>query len=489
MRLTKLIVLLVTLLLLPGMAFANPQEQFILHEIKLGSFDVWQHTNGTWQDTDDCGEVDPYGLENKEVRETYAYPESEYASQFTPTRATIDHNFTLTNDELANAGRSEGWDNFREDYLRYLPSSYSASRESLNLEEGTITVLKKFDLEPMSLDLKDPTVRAELGMDDQDFSNLAQGWRWYTPVLVTWYGVPNNPEINLVASSIDPGIPGNEAEPGERYTATVKFKCFGTGLAENVPIAAYNGEYRATLKKNGQPITIDNFAPGDIKTYTFNWTAGSSDTELKGVIDTPPLEGKYDETTEEDNTVRVTALVRQPTPVPSNGNLTFLAVSQDGAITRPAGTAKWTDRVTATLQPERPSPPRGSLDWWEVTNASLTYPKKNPNFSFGTPYGPSGTRTISMNASGHTAQVTFEEDWAMDGARIHSMIERRMMAEHPKNYTLTADYTIKYQYSYYVWRGSGEDRHKVKRTRTGTNTGGASGQLLVNGTGVDSRAQ
>ncbi len=489
MRLINLILLLVTFLLLPGTALANPQEQFILHQINVGNFDIWQHTDGRWQDTDHDGPVDPYGLKNKEVTETYTYHESQYSRQFIPTRVEIEYFFTLTDEELTQAGRSESWSYFYDRYLRKTPKSYSVEKTGEDLTQGKVTVQKTFDMMPKSLNLKDPTVRAELGMDDQNFSNLAQGWRWYTPVLITWYGVPKA-EMNLMASSIDPGIPSDEAEPGERYTATVKFKYFGNVPVDNVPIAAYNGEYRATLKKSGQPITTDNFAPGDIKTYTFDWTApGSGETVLKGVIDTPPLENKYQETTEEDNIVQTTVLVRQPPPSPGSGSLTSQAVSQDGTITRPTGTAKWTDRVTATLRPERPTPPRGSLDWWRVTNASLTYPKKNYNFSFGTPYGPSGTRTISMNASGHTANATFEEDWAMDGARIYSMIERRMMAEHPKNYTITADYAITYQYSYYVWRGSGEDRHKVKRTRTGTNTGGASGQLLVNGTGVDSRAQ
>lgn len=106
-----------------------------------------------------------------------------------------------------------------------------------------------------------------------------------------------------------------------------------------------------------------------------------------------------------DNEDEATIMVSQYTPVGGNGNLTFSAVSQLRDINRPAGTAKWTDWVTATLEAPPPRPPRGTLDWWKITGAELTYPKKNPEFTFGTPYSPVGTVTVSMNPNGHKAIV------------------------------------------------------------------------------------
>lgn len=207
--------------------------------------------------------------------------------------------------------------------------------------------------------------------------------------------------------------------------------------------------------------------------------------------DAPPNESTYS-----DNYAGGTLKVAVPY-YSGKGELTFQAVSQNREITRSPGTAKWTDWVTATLKPTVPTPPRGSLVWWEVTSAKLTYPKKNPDFTFGTPYPPVGTRTVSMDVHGHSATVEFQEDWGMDGAKIYSMLEHRMMAEEPKYYTITADYTIKYKYKYtvsYKVRKTDEDgnvyyetKHETKY-RTRTVSGKASGRLLVNGTGVDSRA-
>lgn len=168
-----------------------------------------------------------------------------------------------------------------------------------------------------------------------------------------------------------------------------------------------------------------------------------------------------------------------------SGSLIFRAVSQDRKITRELNTAKWTDWVTAELRPPAPTPPRGHLDWWEITSAELTYPLKNPEFTFGTPYPPVGTKTVQMKPNGHVATVEFQEDWAMDGAKIYSIIEDKIMAEYPKSYTITAKYTIKYQYS---WTECDEDGCWTE-TRIATTTGTVSGSLLVNGTGVNSLAE
>lgn len=189
-------------------------------------------------------------------------------------------------------------------------------------------------------------------------------------------------------------------------------------------------------------------------------------------------------------------ITAQPQSQPGNGTLILQAISQDGQTTRSAGTAKWTDNVTATLKVPEPVPPRGTLDWWQVQSANLLVPQKNPNFTFGTPYDPNSTdnKTIAMtpsgqatpdNPSGTQATGNFPEDWSMDGANVFSVIENQNMAVSPKNFPITANYTIYYQYHYTVCDPDGCETI----TATGTENGSAGANLLVNGSGVNSRAQ
>lgn len=506
MRITKLIVLLAIMLLLPGTALANPQEQFILNQISVGHFDVWQHTNGTWQDTDRDGKADPYGQTGKRVTETYTYPQSQYASQFTPTRVEITkitQASNLTDDELRNAGRSETWADFNLKYLTKLPNNYSVAKTSENMAQGTVTVQRTFDLAPKLLNLKDPTVRAELGMTDRDFSDLAQGWRWYTPVLIKWYGVPKN-QINLVASSIDPGIKG-EAEPGKQYTGSVTFKYFGKEPVTNVPIGVFNGQWQATLKNSsGKTVTVDNFNPNDIKTYTFTWTAPSSGgVTLTGAISiVPPLsKDPYpNETTKEDNKVSTTVMVKEEIPPPAQstgpGSLKLTSVSQDRKVTRPAGTTKWTDWITADFKaPSAPDlSPCYDLIKWELKSATIEYPKVHPEFTFGSPYEPQGTVTKSMvvNSENNTATIEFKEDWSLNGANIYDVLRGKMVPG-PTYYPIKVSYVINWEYRKGQLSCCGEDEcnpccinyQDYKKTVTDT----IKTQILVNGSGVNSLAQ
>lgn len=171
---------------------------------------------------------------------------------------------------------------------------------------------------------------------------------------------------------------------------------------------------------------------------------------------------------------------------PANGRLTFSAVSQDNSITRPANTAKWTDHVTATLSPKKPTPPKGTITSWSVTSATLNYPSKNPKFTFGHPLPPVGTKTITMNPSGHKATVTFDEDWSLNGANIYDIIARKMV-DGPTNYTITANYTVRFIYKWTTTTHHNGHSHTVTHTASGTESGTESGTLLVNGTGVNSR--
>ena len=294
---------------------------------------------------------------------------------------------------------------------------------------------------------------------------------WYVSVPL---GPPLAQKPDLVAVSIDPGVTG--AEPDSSYTGKVIFKNDSGVKVTGAPVE---------VRSNGVVVlsTTADFGPGETKTFTFTWVVpGSGIVELKGIINGSH---KIEEATYGNNEVSIRVPVKEKQVSSGPGSLTFQAVSQLRDITRPPNTAKWTDWVTATLNPPAPTPPKGWLSWWRVTSAELTYPKQNPEFTFGSPYPPAGTVTVPMNPNGHEATVEFQEDWAMDGAGIYCLLEDRMMAEYPKEYTLTARYTVEYEY---CWTECDEDSCWTE-CATASTSGTVSGNLLVNGTGVDSLAE
>ena len=171
------------------------------------------------------------------------------------------------------------------------------------------------------------------------------------------------------------------------------------------------------------------------------------------------------------------------------GELVFYARSQGGQDIygnykppedRPVNTAKYADIVKAVLRPKPPTPPRGRLVSWEITSATLAYPKRHPDFWFGHPVEPVGTVTVSMVPNGHEATVEFEQDWSLAGAPIYDMATDQM-APPPTEYTITASYTIRYVYEYTECDEDGCWTVRKEATASGT----ASGKLLVNGTGIN----
>ena len=312
--------------------------------------------------------------------------------------------------------------------------------------------------------------------------------------------------LNLVALGIHPGVSG-EAEPGASYTATVDFKNDSDKTLIGVPVGGFNREYKAIMKDAaGKEIQYVDFAPGEIKSFYFTYsTPDSGLTRIRGVIDTPPLEDRYKEITESDNIVSMDVRIREAvTPVHRDSRLNLQAYSkagQDvfgnwhGSAARTPFTAKWTDDVKVTLTVDRPSPPRGSLDWWEITWADVTYPKKNPDFQFGDPLPPTGTVEKSMSTPGRglegskSSTTTFEEDWGMDGAQIYNMIRDELMAAAPKNYPISVNFKVTYQYTYTVCRCDEDGCVCWSVTKTDSYTDTARASLTVNGTGVGSYAQ
>lgn len=150
-------------------------------------------------------------------------------------------------------------------------------------------------------------------------------------------------------------------------------------------------------------------------------------------------------------------------------------------------TAKWCDDVTATLTVTKPTPPRGWLDWWEISWAKITYPEQHPDFCFGNPVPSVGGITKAMSTPGRAdpgietleATSTFVEDWAKDGFGTYNMMTGEIMAEYPRNYDVSVQFCVTYQYSYIVCGGDPPSCWVVTEVRSYTDT--AAAKLRVTG--------
>ncbi len=163
---------------------------------------------------------------------------------------------------------------------------------------------------------------------------------------------------------------------------------------------------------------------------------------------------------------------------------------------RPPGTAKYADVVKAVLRIYQPELPKSLqklgavIDWWRVDGATVSYPKRAPDFTFSHFVDPVGTVTVNMNYLGGQiedagpveATAEFEEDWSVAGAPIHDMLTDRD-APPPTEYPITAAYKTTVHYHYYV---SEEGDSKPTRVDGEISVNGnVTANLLVNGTGIN----
>ncbi|MFZ5898544.1 MAG: hypothetical protein ACOYU7_05145 [Bacillota bacterium] len=545
LKLTWLLVLLMILTAVPhGAAVASP-EQTPGEEVVVGKFifggywDVWG-ANGKWTNNTGPGgknltcESDPvcpsgfrpgdqglkkllarYELTRAEVKYVYPFGEAEYND----AGKRYDKPWEVP-------GKKKGY--YWEHYAT-MPNNPRAEIKSFDPQTGATVVKWTIDYpakpnpadpksaprgpEDKAKSTKDWLVRGEWDKIDLRFASKTdldkirankalEGWRVYFPAIVYWYGIPKA-GVNLVAVSIKPGT--LEPEPGRQHEGTVTFENRSTIALTQVPVAFFNGQYRGYLLDDaGNVVTRVDFAPGEKKTFKFKWTApGSGTVTLKGVIDTPPLPDDYAETDESDNIVEIQLSVTAPPPASvGQGTLTLSAVSQSRTIKRPAGTAKWTDWVTATfIAPPAPDlSPCYHLKEWRIESATITYPKKHPWFTFGSPWPPQGTKTIPMKIVGDTkAVVEFQEDWSLNGQPMigwycdedsEEIIKEEVPG--PTNYPITVNYKMRWEYEKGHLDCCGEEEcspccvnweEYVKHP-----TGSVTVQLLVNGSGVGSFA-
>lgn len=313
---------------------------------------------------------------------------------------------------------------------------------------------------------------------------------------------------NLKANAIDLGVSGT-ATAGRVYTATVDFKNESPDTSvSGAPVGGFNRNWPAVmLDAAGNQVTSITLLPGEIKSLFFKWQATSGYNTITGLIDTPPLADLYKEPTEADNKISASIRADAPPPPPINDRLTLQAISKGGKSAygenlpktkRTLNTAKWKDDVTATLTVDKPEPPLGELIEWSISSGKLTYPRKARMFAIGSPYPPEGYITVNMKTGGpgleetKTAEVTFEEDWAMDGINsgtgapgVYNMLDGRIYAAEPKYYPIKVDYSVTYTYEFIDCDEEG-DCYVIQKTEVKNES--VTANLLVNGAGMSVRS-
>lgn len=187
----------------------EPQEEEIIGErIDVGYFEIWLHADGaTWQDTDYDGKRDkPFIIQEGESPEptpeyirnyTFeAQPYAEWEEEYEDIRVEADLEWfnTMTEEKytaLGGAGKVDiegkyqqlNYDDFGSLVLKRIPYGYKLTS---NLES--------------QLYLFDKDVAENIKREWQ--KELVQGWRWYLPVHLAFYGtskIQEPPEPPVVA--------------------------------------------------------------------------------------------------------------------------------------------------------------------------------------------------------------------------------------------------------------------------------------------------
>ena len=156
---------------------------------------------------------------------------------------------------------------------------------------------------------------------------IGRMWRYGAGGQINYMTVPLMPDVllpepgNLKAVSIDLGVPpGQKAEPGKEYTATVVFENESDQAYPGTPVAVLHGEYQATLydengqalpKKtiSGKEVQVADFGkkgePNARRTFTCKWHPFAQARDgLTGIINRDEIGKVHLETTYEDNIVR-----------------------------------------------------------------------------------------------------------------------------------------------------------------------------------------
>lgn len=292
-----LLMALVMLISVP-FAFAN-QEILFKTDIDVGYWDIWRHADGvTWQHTGKPGDEKSY---------EFSIPQQAEASNYDNIR--FEMVVGVSENDFIQTGGWQGyntadWEKFGIDFLKREPDGYCKTGEKQ----------VSFTLSPVE--------NAET-IKKQEQAGMVEGWRWYLPATIYWYGARKAlPDFEAV--SLVPGT--EETTPGVAYTGKVVYELKDTyGEPVNAGI---------TLTHNGFSIIneVREFEPGLPQEFEFNWTGQAADSLFRAEIwptepSDQPKESRDAEP--EDNVVEV--IVKR-----AGYKLTVLKTGE-GTITPPEG--------------------------------------------------------------------------------------------------------------------------------------------------------
>ncbi|WP_027365833.1 hypothetical protein [Desulfotruncus alcoholivorax] len=288
-----------------GAAFALPgeQEQMIKQEVIVGYFDIWK--GDSWLDTNNDGTPDAPGQTGK-LTKPFNYSAADKLNEWQITRVEVTYPFGA--DEYTTAGgRQYGpdgkpaqmdWEKFKKNYLKYLPQNLTAQIADQNLPAGTASVQWGLDLpsNPIynALDIKDLKNRQYIGYEPANIGSMVEGWRWYLPAIITWYGIPKDQEQPLPDFSVTLGRHEfKNMNPGDIVTLTATYK-----LNENHPqpekakLGAFHvvgAEYPVELEPLDPKDALDSngvieFQPGETKQYKITVTVQNRNSVVQAKV-------------------------------------------------------------------------------------------------------------------------------------------------------------------------------------------------------------
>lgn len=288
-----------------GTAFASPaenpqqQEQLIHQQVIMGYFDVWR--GNEWQDTNNDGVPDAKGDKNKKTKPfTYSLDE-KVKEGWQITRVEVQYPFS-ENEYVEAGGRMTdpagnplpgmmAWGDFWDNYLIYLPQNLSVNIYDKDLANGKAQVQWNLDLEYLnkrySLDLTKPENRTRIGYEVKDISKMVEGWRWYLPGIIKWYGIKE--AVPDFSTKLEKNKFSN-VKPGEKLTSTVTYS-----LNKDHPQAEIAWlRLHHVIDGKEYPITLEplnpadkpnekgyiELQPGESKTYRYSFTAQNTPSKI-----------------------------------------------------------------------------------------------------------------------------------------------------------------------------------------------------------------
>lgn len=257
---TIAVLLLLALLaqLVPAGMVGAAGEEVVLKQVRLASWDIWLHADGkTWQHTGAPGDRRSY---------TFDVTPPEIAgvriTRFEMTAGVTQEQFMAAGGRAGYAATETRWDAFELEVLRHSP-------RNLRITDGSEVA---FTLGPLS-DAK------EIKFEWQ--ARLVEGWRFYLPAFIVWYGVREN--LPDFAVSLTTGI--TQTEQGVPYTGTVTYRLKeAKGPTEAVLRITHNGAPLRTPAGEAIHGTVVTFNPGQTRAFEFRFTGQATNSQLRAEI-------------------------------------------------------------------------------------------------------------------------------------------------------------------------------------------------------------